>query len=274
MKYTDDMFEGYLDAEQKFYDYRTRAVSGSNIFDENTTGVSFYDQFLGTSELDYLRDKKNLVGSIVYMSPNEYYKECSEHAFGRRKVTAQSLKAQRAADKSTLDHLKQVIQTYKRRFPLPYINYAEGGQEGLHRMYVAGELFGWDSPKHPVLVIHWADEARHQREVKAKFDFEIESAIQKGVKDALQYNFTDIEDLRTQLEFSLDRTFEFIDEVKKPVNFQLTEKSDNCIVKVLDVEYSFPKEDIQFVEKDWDDDDLDDIELDGDIDAFLAKYLK
>ena len=274
MKYTDDMFEGYLDAEQKFYDYRTQAVSGSDIFDENTTGVSFYDQFLGTSELDYLRDKKNLVGSIVYMSPNEYYKECGEHAFGRRKVTAQSLKDQRAADKSTLDHLKQVIQTYKRRFPLPYINYAEGGQEGLHRMYVAGELLGWDSPKHPVLVIHWADEARHQKEVKAKFDFEIESAIRKGVRDALQYNFTDIEDLRTQLEFSLDRTFEFIDEVKKPVDFQLIEKNNECVVKVLDIEYSFPKEDIRFVEKDRDEDDLDDIELDGDIDAFLAKYLK
>lgn len=274
MRYTDNMIEGYLDSEQKFYDYKTQTVSGSNIFDENTTGISFYDQFLGASELEYLKNKKNLVGSIVYMSPEEYYRECGEHAFGR-KVSVQSLKDQRAADKSTLEHLKDVLMIYKRKFPLPFINYAEKGQEGLHRMYVAGKLFGWDSPKHPVLVIHWADEARHQKEVKAKFDFEVESAIQNGVKDALQYNFTDLEDVRTQLEFSLDKSFEFIDEVKKPVEFQLTEKNNDCIVKVLDIEYSFPKEDIHFVDASEieDDIDLDDIDID-DVDEFLAKYLK
>lgn len=272
MNQIDDMIEGYLDPDEKFYDYRTGEVSGSDIFDKTTTGVSFYNQFLGTSELEYLKNKKNLVGSVVYMSPEEYYSECAKHAFGRV-VSVQQLKSQRAADKQTLEHLKDVLTVYKRKFPMPFINYAEKGQEGLHRMYVAGELFGWTDSKHPVLVINWADEARHEREEKAKSESEIRYAIEQAVKDSLQYKFTDIEDFSTQLEFELDRKFEFIDEVSKPVQFDLSVKNENCIIVVHSVSYSFPIEDIQITNDDVPEDtELDDIELD-DLDEFLAKYI-
>ena len=44
------------------------------------------------------------------------------------------------------------INKYKRKFPLPYLNIATKQQEGRHRMYVAGELFGWDT-RFPVLVV-------------------------------------------------------------------------------------------------------------------------
>lgn len=278
MKRNCNIFEKYLDDDKQFYDYGTSQVQGTSIFDETKTGTSFYDEFLTSSGREYLRNKKNLVGSIVYMSPEEYYEQCGEHAFGR-KVSVENLKAQRSADKNTLAHLKDVLMIYKKKFPMPYINYAEKGQEGLHRMYVAGELFGWDSPKHPVLVIKWADEDRHTREVKEKQNAEIERAIEQAVKEALNFRFIDIEDFRTQLEFELDRTFEFIDKVSKPVKFDLKVHSDTCIISVAEISYTFPVDDIKMKSADeiedsdidLDDVDLDDIDLD---DEFLLKYLK
>ena len=272
MKYRDDMFEGYLDTEEKFYDYRTAEVSGDKIFDERTTGVSFYNQFLTSSDLDYLKNKKNLVGKVVYMSPNEYYAECGKHGFGHP-VSAESLKSQRAADKETIEHLKKVLTLYRKRFPMPFINYAENGQEGLHRMYVAGELLGWDAPKHPVLCVYWADEERHKRDVKEKQRSEIESAIESAVIDSLHYRYEDISEFEEQLQYDLDRRFEYFDEIDKPVKFSLSHNSSVISVTVAEVTYKFDVDQIQIVESSDIDDidlDLDDLDLDDD---FFKKYL-
>lgn len=56
------------------------------------------------------------------------------------------------ADKKQIEYLKNIILKYKRKFPLPYLNLAERGQEGMHRMAVAAELFGWNE-KFPVLIV-------------------------------------------------------------------------------------------------------------------------
>lgn len=271
MKYKDDMFEGYLDPEEKFYDYKTSSISGSEIFDTTKTGVSFYDQFLNKRDAEYLKKEHNLTGKIVYMSPEEYYKECADHAW-RNKTSVNNLKASRSRDTGALNHLKQVLTVYKRRFPLPYINYAEGGQEGLHRMYIAGELFGWDAPKHPVLVINWADPDRRTREVDEKRRYEIESAISKSVEKSCKYNYTSIDEFKEQLEWELDREFQYIDTVAKPVQYTFDSSYDEYIVKVSDVEYAFSKEDIKLVDKD--EDDLDDLDLgdEDELEDFLRRY--
>lgn len=276
MKYRDNVFEGYLDPEEKFYDYRTAEISGKDIFDKTTTGVSFYNQFLNSNDAKYLKDKKNLAGKIVEMSPNEYYEECGKHCW-KHPVSADALKSQRAADKSTIEHLKQVLQIYKKRFPMPFINYAEKGQEGLHRMYVAGELLGWDSPKHPVLCIYWADEERHARDVEEKKRVEIESAIESGVRDSLRYKYTKVSEFEEQLQFDLDRRFEYFNEIDKPVKFSMSVNSHVVSVTVANVTYKFDADAIQIVESSDEDDelefDLDDIDLDLDIDEFLKQYL-
>lgn len=278
MNIPDNMFEGYLDAEEKFYDYRTSQVDGEHIFDEHRTGISFYDQFLNDKEAEYLRDDKNLVAKIVYMSPNEYYTECGKYAWKGRTISPESLKQQRSRDTYTLNHLKDVLSIYKRRFPMPFINYAEYGQEGLHRMYVAGELLGWDSPKHPVLAIHWADPERHEKEEREKLQREIEHAVEKSIHSALRYHYCDKDELESQLQSELDREFEFIHEVKKPVEFDLTETSNSFILTLSGTEYPIEKEEIHFVEKSDDDFDdfseIDDADFDLDIDEFLRKYLK
>lgn len=278
MNIPDNIFEGYLDAEEKFYDYKTSSVDGSNIFDEHRTGISFYDQFLNPKDAEYLRDDKNLVAEIVYMSPNEYYSECGKYAWRGRTISPESLKQQRARDTYTLNHLKDVLSIYKRRFPMPFINYAEHGQEGLHRMYIAGELLGWDSPKHPVLAIHWADPERHEREEREKLQHEIDRAVEKSVTSALHYNYSDIDEIKDQLQYELDREFEFIREVKKPVESSLTENQTCFILTLKGKEYPIEKDEIHFVEKSEDDFDdfseIDDADLNLDIDEFLRKYLK
>lgn len=277
MKYLDNVFEGYLDAEEKFYDYRTAEISGDRIFDERTTGVSFYNQFLNAKDSEYLRSKKNLRGEVVLMSPEEYYVECGKHGFGHP-VSPESLKSQRASDKSTIEHLKQVLTVYKKRFPMPFINYAENGQEGLHRMYVAGELLGWDAPKHPVLCIYWADEERHERDLKEKQRAEVESAIESAVKDSLRYKYAEIAEFEEQLQYDLDRRFEYFNQIDKPVKFSMSVDDDVISVTVADVTYRFDKDSIQILESPKDDIDeleldLDDIDFDLDTDEFIKKYL-
>ena len=272
MKYYDNVFEGYLDQEEKFYDYGTSNVSGSDIFDTRTTGISFYNQFLDAKDSEYLREKKNLVGEIIHMSPNEYYDACSKHGWDHF-VSPSSLKSQRAADKNVIEHLKQVITVYKKKFPMAFVNYADPAQEGLHRMYVAGELFGWDSPKHPVLVVRWADEERHKRETENKKKEEIERLLRKAVKYALQYRYSNMDDLRDQIQYELDSEFEYLDSIDKPVEFNMSVDNSTITISVSSFDYKFDKDDIRIEEIDIEEDDLDDIDLDLDYDEFIKKYL-
>ena len=58
-------------------------------------------------------------------------------------MTIDELKASRGIDdRGKVDILKMVILEKKKKFPVTYINYTVPSQEGLHRMYVAAELFG------------------------------------------------------------------------------------------------------------------------------------
>ena len=141
--------EAYLDKEEKFWDYRTAEVNGKDIFDTSKTGMSYYDTFLtDNEERDEIRDIKGIDGRIVEMSPNEYFEECAK-IFG---TTAEYEKQTTLEDADKIEHLKEVISKYNKRFPITMIARYDNGQEGRHRMAVAGELFGYDT-KFPVLVI-------------------------------------------------------------------------------------------------------------------------
>lgn len=147
------------------FDYGTGKVSGQNIFDTTTTGMSYYDQLIpGDKENEYMRKNKNLQGEIVKMSPMEYYTECANNIFDSGH-TVKDLIKQRTYDKNYIKELEEVITKKHTKYPMPYLNYAEKGQEGLHRMYVAGELFGWDT-KFPVLVIDYYDKEIADRNKK------------------------------------------------------------------------------------------------------------
>ena len=85
----------------------------------------------------------------------EYFEECA-NLFGN---SIEAQKRQIAADTNVLDKLTQVIKKYHKRFPIPFINIKDRTQEGRHRMYVLGELFGWDK-KVPVLIIQDVNNVR------------------------------------------------------------------------------------------------------------------
>ena len=251
-KYRDDLIEAYLDDEEKYWDYGTEVITDErDIISTKTTGVSFYNQFLGTSELDYLRDHKNLKGEIVKMSPNEYYDECAKTCWNGR-TSAEKLKMQRKSDEETIEYLKNVVMVFKRKLCLPMLNYAEQEQEGLHRMMVVGELLGWDF-KVPVLVVRFADEDRAQRDKQAKIEAEIYDDIRSGVNKALWIHYDDIHEFEEQLQWELDRSFKYNDHIKPPIQFILKENDDTYIVSVSDVEYEFEKDELQIKEQSSDD---------------------
>ena len=49
-------------------------------------------------------------------------------------------------DEQQITHIKDVILKFNKRLPLPYVSFSSvadvSGQEGRHRMYALGEMFG------------------------------------------------------------------------------------------------------------------------------------
>jgi len=127
--------------------YVKASTDTKGIFDTSTTHMSYYDNFLNEKDLKYMQEAKNLDGKIVYMTPDEYF-EGAAKIFGQ-KYTTKQLEEQRS-DSFT----PQYVEDMKNgdRFPLCFLDYANNGQEGLHRMLAAKIAFGPDV-KYPVLVV-------------------------------------------------------------------------------------------------------------------------
>lgn len=147
-----DLNEAYLDPEEKFWDYKTKAIEPGQYIDTTRNEIRWVDDML---EDPSYYEKKGYTARIIDMSPEQYFEECAK-LFGNS-VDAQ--KRQIAADTGVLDNLTQVIKKYNKRFPIPFINIKDRTQEGRHRMYVLGELFGWDK-KVPVLIIQDVNNVR------------------------------------------------------------------------------------------------------------------
>lgn len=134
------------------------------------TGFSYYDDFLDEKELAYKQKAKNRTGKIVLMSPDEYYEDCSSNGFDHT-VPVSKLKFQRRANSETIDWLSSQLDQGK-KFNLPYINYVDHAQEGLHRMMVLGDRYGWNT-KFPVLVVYAYDQKIEDewRKIEALYEF-------------------------------------------------------------------------------------------------------
>ena len=263
-------------SEQKFYDYKTAPVTGTQVVDLHRTGMSFYDDFLNgdTTTLNYLKNEKNLVGQVEIMSPAKYFQACSDYGFINTHPSVTELVRQRRQDLTTLQHLKDVLLVYKRRFPMPVLNKAESAQEGLHRMLVIADLYGWDHEV-PVLVVDWADKQRAFEEQKRKRIERIEYNIKRAVQNALMYKFRNIEELREQLQWELDKQFDYNDDgINTPVKFELADddKGHSFIVSIGTASYSFDYDDVKFIDDAEEDEfDIDDLDSETSED-FLKRY--
>ena len=244
------LYEDFLDSEEKFWDYKTAPVDGKNIFDENRGESGYVRDMIKLAHSGGVNEDGKHV-SIVQMSPKEYFEACAEGFGSTFSNQITSVKS----DVDILQHLADVIQKYKVRFPITYLDYSYNrfNQEGRHRMYVAGELFGWDT-KHPVMIIRTTDEATKAREEEI-----ISRYIDKALYRTKQYEFVDLDDIKQQFEHDINYV---MDDPK----FDVKEDGDNYIFTVNGVSYSEPKSEFIMLEKPRDDeesyDDIDDIDLD------------
>lgn len=176
------------------YDLGTGSVSGTDIFDISTTGMSYYDKFLPSNE----QTSDERIGKIVYMTPQQYYEECAKNIFKNSSV--KSLIQQRGVyDKDIIEYLEKVILQKKKKFPITVLDYSSKAQEGLHRMYTAGELFGWDDTKYPVLVVDWKDRELHAKTRKEKLIHKLDNLANIMSKFDSNY-FDSMLDFQNELE--------------------------------------------------------------------------
>lgn len=276
------MNDRYLDKEQKFYNYRTAEIEGLNIFDVNKASNSWAQNFL--DDPNYMLKSENSVMNIVHMTPAEYWKICARDVFN--KPVDQLMNQWRTLDEKTLDHLTQVILKYKKRFPITYINYASHNhptQEGLHRMIVAGDLFGWDT-KFPVMVIKWADEEKAAQEKENKRKNEVENNISKAIDKALRYKYYNIDELKDQLYSEIQDELKYDDEFEnRSFTLDLVDSGDITnpgLLVIVDNKYEcfIDYDDIQLQEKSSYNTldsytDLDDLIIDNNSEEWLNSYL-
>lgn len=166
--------EDYLDDEEKFWDYHTANISGNQVFDETTQESSYGKKFLDLAKSGK-SDSKGRKAKIIQMTPMQYFEGCAL-GFG---TSVQSQIRQVKNDKGTLDLLNDVIDKYHKRFPITYLDFSDTtfGQEGRHRMYVAGERYGWDT-KFPVLVIYSGNEPDYGKYKRMGYDNEDDEEIE------------------------------------------------------------------------------------------------
>ena len=238
--------EDYLDKDKLFWDYHTAPFNGKDPFDITKGESSFVKQLL--HDPDYMKDSKNLVGIIKQLTPMEYFQECAKIFNSTFNGQVNQIKG----DVNTLNKLKEVLFTYKRTFPITYLNYAEKGQEGRHRMYLIGELFGWNK-KYPVLIIDWANKEKVIREQEAKekarreqITYNIEQAINK----IISFEFYSVDEIIDELELRLQIRYLAED-------IQIKYENNYLFIKVKDIDYKVNIYEFDLKDTPMDYDDLD-----------------
>jgi hypothetical protein len=139
----------YLDDDHEFKDYGTGDAHETDVIDIHKAST-FATQDLLDGSVDAAYD--GVVYEIVEMTPTQYFELCGK---------IQGMKPDEiidfiGADERQITHIKDVILKYGKKLPLPYVSFSSvdevSGQEGRHRMYALGEMFGWDED-FPVMLI-------------------------------------------------------------------------------------------------------------------------
>lgn len=249
--------EDYLDDNEEFYDYNTDPVTDHILFDTKTTGVTGYDNYMENPQ--WAEQEKNIKTRIAQITPQKYFEVCGEF-FGN---SAQTQIDQIRRETTILDKLYKVITQYKVKFPLGYLNFTNQMQEGRHRMYVAGELSGWETPQ-PVLIVEWADEEKANQERIA----EIEHTISNKVVDRLRNRYYDsIEEFKEKLDSEMNYWF---NEPKYTLEdyddyFLLCYNGAEVELNKSDFNIYIEEDDIDFTDSKWKDWELNDEDIINDI---------
>ena len=139
----------YLDDAHEFKDYGTSEAHDKDVIDIKKAST-FGTQDLLDGSVDAAYD--GVIYEVVEMTPTQYFELCGK---------IQGMKPDEiidfiGADERQITHIKDVILKYGKKLPLPYVSFSSvdevSGQEGRHRMYALGEMFGWDED-FPVMLI-------------------------------------------------------------------------------------------------------------------------
>lgn len=209
-----------------------RLENKEDLFDINISDTPKYQYYLDNAEYE---NKKNKTTSLIeYLTPNEYFQGCADIF----KTTFSQQYMQIKNDFKKNDSLFDVILKEKVKFPITILNYAEHTQEGRHRMFVAGELNGWDTIKYPVLVIKPTQEKLQDEILEPILD-----AIDNAFEDSLQYTYKSFEEYFEEIQFKIESRMSYIDYDFNKLKFT---KTDNQIIIQLpyQVKYIIDKKDI------------------------------
>lgn len=222
--------EDYLDDRSRFWNYHTRHVDKDNIFDPSV-GESSYAKDMVRLAKTGQTDEEGHYASYVEMSPKEYFDACAK-GFG---IPAATQINTVSSDRSIIQVLNTILDKYKVRFPVAYLDYSFNNfsQEGRHRMYVAGERFGWDK-KFPVLVIHTtaeADEAKHAEKMSRY--------ISKALDRTERYTYRNFDEIKEQFLYDIE------DLLSNP-KVEFKETVNTYIFIVNGVEYEEEKDSFNF----------------------------
>lgn len=139
----------YLDDDHEFKDYGTAEVEGKNVIDTHKAST-FATQDLLDGSTDAAYD--NVCYTIIDLTPTQYFELCGKV----QDISPEEIIRFIGMDERQIAHIKDVILKFNKRLPLPYVSFSSvedvSGQEGRHRMYALGEMFGWDA-EFPVMVI-------------------------------------------------------------------------------------------------------------------------
>lgn len=139
----------YLDDDHEFKDYGTAEVEGKNVIDTHKAST-FATQDLLDGSTDAAYD--GVFYTIIDLTPTQYFELCGKV----QEMSPEEIIRFIGMDERQIAHIKDVILKFNKRLPLPYVSFSSvadvSGQEGRHRMYALGEMFGWDA-EFPVMVI-------------------------------------------------------------------------------------------------------------------------
>lgn len=132
----------------------------------DTTLTTYYDDTMSNKKYkndatikDYYKFEKGVYSDIVYMTAKEYMDMVSKYVFNGND-------AYRAVDDKKVNTYAQKIKKGM-KFPLPYIDFKMGGQEGRHRMLACAKVYGEDT-RFPVLQTHETNASEKEIEEYAK----------------------------------------------------------------------------------------------------------
>ena len=207
------------------FDYGTKPFDGKNPFDTSKVENTDIKQCL--VDPDFMEERYNKRADIVMMSPTDYFNACAEIFQSTREKQIEQIKGNKK-----LDELKRVLLVDKKQLVMPYLDYTTNNQEGRHRMYLVGSMFGWDK-KFPVAVVTWADTEKHEAELKKTKQRQVEDALIDAIDDAVDYvqtlNCYDVREWVDELDLALNRKF-----TRYPYNVNFDGKF--VIIKVLSYE--------------------------------------